>query len=126
MIEIARNNKSGIFQKDIAKNQEISNKYLDHIMHGLKVAGLIRKRGKRGGYVLTRDPAEISLYDINSAFEPDLCIIECLENGITCDRESSCEVKGFWSKLNKLISDHYRSVNLQDLVLNKEQLEDVK
>jgi DNA-binding IscR family transcriptional regulator len=32
----------GIFQKDIAVNQEISNKYLDQIIHAMKVDGLVQ------------------------------------------------------------------------------------
>lgn len=32
---------TGIFQKDISENQKISIKYLDHIIHSLKIAGLI-------------------------------------------------------------------------------------
>ena len=48
MIEIAQNDSdNGIYQKDIAVNQQISNKYLDHIIHALKVSELIFKKGKR-------------------------------------------------------------------------------
>lgn len=117
MIEIAKNNNGmGVFQKDISKSQEISNKYLDHIINGLKVAQLIRKKGKKGGYVLTRDPSEITMYDINNAFEPGLSIIECIEDDIHCNREANCEVQPFWISLNNLITMHYKSVTLEDLL----------
>jgi Rrf2 family protein len=126
MVEIANNHSAeGIYQKDISKNQDISNKYLDHIIHGLKVANLIRRKGKKGGYILTKKPSEITVYDIYNAFEPNLCVIECLDNNIVCDREKGCEAKGFWSKLNKLIIDYYKSVTLSDLMHQREQLEDI-
>lgn len=125
MVEIARHNDDGgIFQKDIAQNQDISYKYLDHIINGLKVANLVRKRNRRAGYVLTRDAAEITVYDINNAFESNICIIECMDNGVHCNRDEICEVKGFWSKLNNLIIEHYKSVTLKDLLLSPNQLED--
>ncbi len=125
-MEIARNqSEEGIYQKDISKNQEISNKYLDHIIHGLKVAELIRKSGKKGGYVLAQKASEITVYDIYNAFEPNICIIECLDNGIECKREKGCEAKGFWSKLNNLIIDYYKSVTLEDLASKHESLEDI-
>jgi len=56
ILEIAMNEKAkGILQKDIAENQEISYKYLDHIINSLKVAGLVaRAAGRKSGYVLTR------------------------------------------------------------------------
>ncbi|NLB92194.1 MAG: Rrf2 family transcriptional regulator, partial [Bacteroidales bacterium] len=59
MLEIASHPaEQGVFQKDIAENQEISIKYLDHIIRDLKVAGLlVNAKGKKSGYVLTR-PAE--------------------------------------------------------------------
>lgn len=117
MIEIARcPEESGIFQKDIAANQEISNKYLDHIIHALKVAGLVRKYGHKGGYVLSRPASEITVLDINSAFEPGICIIECLECLVKCPRELECSTKTFWQDLNKLINDHFRNSTLADLV----------
>ncbi len=125
MVEIAKyNDQGGIFQKDIAKNQDISNKYLDHIISGLKIANLVRKKDKRAGYVLTREASEITIYDINNAFEANLCIIECFENGVTCEKEGTCEVIGFWSELNNLIINHYKSVTLQDLIENPNHLED--
>ena len=72
MIEMNTNeSSSGILQKDISEIQEIPLKYLDSIISGLKNAGLIvNYSGKSSGYVITKQPAEISVYDIYRAFEP--------------------------------------------------------
>ncbi len=128
MLEIARHTKSGgIFQKDIAINQNISNKYLDHIIHALKASELIvNVKGKKSGYILTREPSEISIYDIHNAFEPGICVIDCLSKSIKCDREEECTAKGFWGGLNKKIVDYFNSVNLEDLIHNEAILDDVK
>lgn len=120
MIEIARHNsENGILQKDIAVNQEISNKYLDHIIHALKVSKLIFKNGKRGGYVLSRKPEQITIYDINNAFEPGICVIECLNTNVHCAREDGCAARDFWNNLNNLIIDYFKGVTLKDLVENR-------
>ncbi|NJK85921.1 MAG: Rrf2 family transcriptional regulator [Bacteroidales bacterium] len=125
MLEIALNHaEGGIFQKDISVNQEISNKYLDHIIHALKVAQLITKKGKKGGYILARDPSDISVYDINNAFEPGICVIECLEKSNNCSRETGCRVKGFWSKLNNIIIAYLKSTTLEDLVYKRIVIDD--
>jgi Rrf2 family protein len=125
MLEIAISTpEGGIFQKDISKNQELSNKYLDHIIHGLKVAGLVSKNGRKGGYILTRDAAEITIYDVNNAFEPGICVIECLERTNTCNRQTGCKVRGFWSRLNNVIIKYLKSITLEDLIQNKEIIED--
>lgn len=126
MIEIAGHSPNdGVFQKDIAENQDISNKYLDHIIHGLKVAGLIGTvRGKKSGYVLTRPAEQITAYDIHNAFEAGICVIDCMSNTFQCDRKDGCEARGFWGTLNQQITDYFKSVTLQDLVDSKEDLED--
>lgn len=126
MIEIAKHpGDKGVFQKDIAENQDISNKYLDHIIHGLKVAGLIATvRGKKSGYVLTRPADQITAYDIHNAFEAGICVIDCMSNTFQCDRKDGCEARGFWGVLNQQITEYFKSVTLKDLVDNKAVMED--
>lgn len=126
MIEIAGNSpNAGTFQKDISKNQDISNKYLDHIIHALKVAGLISSvRGRKSGYILTRPAEDITVLDIHKAFEPGICVIDCLSNTYDCDREDVCQAKGFWGGLNNQIQNYFKSVTLRDLVENKGMVED--
>ncbi len=49
----------------IAENQEISTKYLVHILIQLKRMGLIESiRGKQGGYNLIKHPKEITLGEV--------------------------------------------------------------
>ena len=117
MLEIALNDQQdGVFQKDIAKKQDISVKYLDHIIHSLKAAGLIvNVRGKKSGYILTRSAGEITMLDIHNAFEPGICVIDCLAQGVECEREDFCQAKGFWGELNYRIQDYFKSVTLEDI-----------
>lgn len=121
MIAIAEADQSkGILQKDIAKNQAISNKYLDQIILGLKVAGLINNiKGHKSGYILTRKPTDITIYDIHCAFEAGICVIECMYPQYQCEREKFCNVKGFWIELNTKITDHFKSTSLEQII-NKE------
>ncbi|MFO7721793.1 MAG: Rrf2 family transcriptional regulator [Bacteroidales bacterium] len=120
MIEIAAHTPTGgVYQKDIAAKQDISNKYLDHIIHALKVAGLIRKNGHRGGYVLTRPAGEISIYDINNAFEHGICVIDCLNCLVQCEKELECSARDFWQNLNNVIINHYKSTTLEDFLAEK-------
>ncbi|MBE0655763.1 MAG: Rrf2 family transcriptional regulator [Bacteroidales bacterium] len=126
MLEIAYHSpSSGIYQKDISINQSISNKYLDHIIHALKAAELIvNVKGKKSGYVLTRDPSAISIYDIHNAFEPGICVIDCLSKSISCDRENGCAARGFWGELNKKIVDYFKFISLEDLMHNEALIDD--
>lgn len=122
MVEIAKADQEiGIFQKDISAKQKISIKYLDHIIHSLKTAGLIVNiKGKKSGYRLTRNASEITTLDIHNAFEPEIAIIECLSEHITCELESICNTNPFWGGMNKLIIDYFTNVTLEDLVNRRE------
>ena len=56
--------------RDIAERTGIPQPYLEQILLALKGAGLVRsKRGVGGGYVLARDPGEITLGQIVSAVD---------------------------------------------------------
>jgi Rrf2 family protein len=127
MIEIAKDSSGkGIYQKQIAENQEISVKYLDHIIHALKTSGLITNvKGRKSGYILTRKPSEITMLDIHNAFEPGICVIECLSPTIKCNRENKCAAQGFWGKLNNQIINYFKSVTLEDLLKGSIRLDDL-
>lgn len=126
-LEIALNgDTNGIYQKEIAQNQDISYKYLDQIINSLKVAGLVTKAdGRKSGYILTREPAEISVYDIHNAFEPGICVIDCMAMNFSCDREKFCALKGFWGQLNNTIIDYFKSTTIKDLMEEQVKLDDL-
>jgi len=122
MVEIAKVDQAiGIFQKDISENQKISIKYLDHIIHSLKTAGLIINiKGKKSGYRLTRNASEITMLDIHNAFEPEIAVIECLSEHIICEMDPICYTNHFWRGLNERIIDYFTNVTLEDLVNKRE------
>ena len=98
LIEIASSTEqSGMLQKDISKNQNISIKYLDAIISSLKVKGLIANaKGKGSGYKLTRPAEEITMLDIYTAFE-QIVIVECINNRSFCERAThTCTSRNYW------------------------------
>lgn len=118
VLEIALNeHEEGIYQKDISKNQEISYKYLDHIINSLKVAGIVTKAGgRRSGYVLTRKPEDITTLDVHNAFEPEVCVVDCIALNYKCERENFCVMKDFWNGLNTQVIDYMKSKTIKDLM----------
>ena len=128
MLELALNFAGeGVFQKEISERQEISFKYLDQLISSLKASGLITNAGGRmSGYVLTKDPADISMYDIYKAFEPSLAIADCLAGESDCSRNGICAVKGFWTGLNRLIIEYMESTKLRDLAEKQKKMNEEK
>lgn len=124
ILEIALNDsENGIYQKDIAFNQNLSYKYLDHIINSLKVAGLVTKaNGRRSGYVLACKPEEITIYDIHSAFEPGVCVVDCVSENYQCQRKDICALFGFWGNLNRQFVEILKSTTLQDIMNEQSKL----
>lgn len=117
MIELAMNwGGKGIFQKDISERQQISYKYLDHIISALKTKGLITNvEGKKSGYKLARRPEEITIYDIYKAFEPALQIVDCIGEDGECVKKEKCASRDLWCGLNKKIIEHLDAITLKEL-----------
>lgn len=115
---------NGIYQKDISRNQDISYKYLDQIIAGLKSAGLITSlSGKKSGYMLTREPDKINTYDIYTAFNSSLSVVDCLSNHGICLREESCAARSFWEGLNKVVVEYLKSKTVNDLLTDQVELD---
>lgn len=122
MIELGLSkNQDGLLQKDIAKNQNLSEKYLDPIIASLKVAGLIvNVAGKKSGYILKKTSSKIKIIDIYRAFEAGPYIIHCISNPKTCARTRICAAKEYWKGLNNNIVEYLSSSSLEMLVKQTE------
>ncbi|NTW32793.1 MAG: Rrf2 family transcriptional regulator [Bacteroidetes bacterium] len=128
LIELGiHDNKTGIFQKDIAKNQQISEKYLDPIISSLKISGLIiNAGGKKSGYILNKLPSEITMYDVYKTFEPCLSIIFCICKPSICDRSEKCSAIEYWAELNDVIINHLKSKSLASLIERHKELNTIQ
>lgn len=118
MVEIANApNMEGILQKDIAKNQNISLKYLDSIISSLKLKGLIvNTKGRGSGYTLTREPKDITMLDIYTAFE-QITIIECITNKGFCERASQiCKTRSYWGEFRAEFIDILQKKTLAKII----------
>lgn len=118
MLELALNHgKEPVFLKNIAKNEEISEKYLSQIIIPLKAKGLVTSfRGMNGGYVLAKPPSQITLREIVELLEGGLELLGCIGNPSICSRVSICVTRDIWSLLGKGIAQTLDSVTLEDLV----------
>lgn len=126
MIEIALDEEQrGVLQKNIASRQKISLRYLDHIISGLKTAGLIRnKAGRKSGYILTMPASEITALNILNAFQADVQIVDCINPDIECGLKEICVAHSLWEGLNICIKDYLKAISLQNLIDQKKMLDE--
>ncbi|PMP97593.1 MAG: transcriptional regulator [Thermodesulfobacterium geofontis] len=117
MYEIAKAYPNGITLDQISEDQDISRVYLAQILNRLRQARLIKSsRGPGGGYVLRKEPSEISLYDILEPLEGPVCIASCLDPSDGCDKIDECVVYPVWRKVAQYIECLLKQVKLSDLL----------
>ena len=104
--------------RDVARKQEISEKYMEAIIKSLVKAGLvIGLRGKGGGYRLTKEPGEYTLGEILRLTEGSLAPVACVEESFgECSRRETCLSRPVWQKLDTLINDYLDGITLEDLI----------
>lgn len=84
---------------DVASNEQIPKKFLDAILSELRNAGFVHsKKGKGGGYMLARPPAEISVGNLVRALDGPLAPIQCASRRLyrkceDCVDETHCAVR---------------------------------
>jgi Rrf2 family protein len=84
---------------DLAREEQIPPKFLELILLGLKNHGILQSRkGKGGGYLLARDPADIYLGQIVRMFDGPLAPVPCASQTAyvrcaDCTNEAVCGVR---------------------------------
>lgn len=119
MIDLATNDEGNPIRiKDVAKRQNISDKYLEQIISVLNKAGFVKSvRGPQGGYILKKKPEEYTVGMILRLTEGSLAPIACVEEDETdCERQNSCVTYLLWKRLNHAINEVVDTTTLKDLV----------
>ena len=122
-LELANRYGSGLVMvRQIAENQDISMRYLEHILNVLRVSGIVKStRGAKGGYELARHPAEITLGEIVRSLEGPMNIVPCLGDD-SCKIKPTCVMFEIWSKIKDSIDDVLDSITLEDMCKRDEEL----
>jgi Rrf2 family protein len=124
MVALALNyGQSPIFLKDIAKGENISEKYLSLIIIPLRRIGLVNSvRGAYGGYRLAKEPSQITMKEIVDVLEGDCSLVDCVKNPSTCPRVSTCASHDILVIIGGKISETLSSITLDMLVkMNQEK-----
>lgn len=119
LIDLAQHyNGDYIPMKEVAKRQEISLKYLEKILPVLTKNNLIEGvQGKGGGYRLTKEPSQYSVWDILLLEEGDLAPVACLKSDArSCNRSDNCRTLPMWEKYYQITKDYFSGITIADLM----------
>lgn len=102
---------------DIARRHSIPQKFLEQILLVLKSGGLVTsRRGAKGGYLLAKAPAEISVADVLKLTEDAL-----LSEDSSTPEGASQVFADIWSDLNGHILSELRAVTFDEIISRAEK-----
>ena len=100
----------------ISLNQNIEITYLEQIFRKLRIAGIVKSiRGRNGGYLYAKDPANISIKEVMHAVDEVIDATKC--NGTSaCHNGKKCSTHDLWHELNVLVDDYLDKITINNLV----------
>jgi Rrf2 family cysteine metabolism transcriptional repressor len=105
--------------KSISERQNISEYYLEQLFSNLRKSNLVKSiRGAQGGYILNREPKDITVADIMKVLEGPIEISDCVDenNENSCSNMDCCATRLLWSRIKESIEQVMKSTTLQDMV----------
>jgi Rrf2 family cysteine metabolism transcriptional repressor len=126
MVDLARRGGAEpVALAEIAEAEGLPLAYLEHLVARLRRAGLVEsRRGARGGYLLAREPAQITMAEVVEALEGRIAPIECISSSpdgtVRCVRESDpghiCTTKVLWTRVRAAIVQTLQETTLAELI----------
>lgn len=117
-----RENRSPVQIAEIARHEQISQKFLESILLSLRKNGYLGSRkGKGGGYYLIKDPAEIPMTGVMRVLEGPIAMVPCVslnfyEPCADCPDEATCSVHRLMLQVRDSALEVYRNITLADII----------
>jgi Rrf2 family protein len=118
LIELAmRESNEPMLLRNIAKKQDISLAYLEHVISPLIAGGILRStKGPKGGISLNKKPEDIKLSDVIRLLEGSVAPADCVDNPDICDRADTCVTRDVWCEMKIAMDRILNSTTLQNMV----------
>jgi FeS assembly SUF system regulator len=104
--------------RDLAVESRLPLSTVSKLLKQLLQNGLLTShRGIKGGYILAKEPRQISVIEIISAIEGPMALTEC-STDVTglCNLESYCPIKSNQQIINQAVRGVLDKITLSDLV----------
>ena len=104
---------------ELARRNDVPKRFLEHIMLDLKARGWVESRpGKRGGYLLKKNPAKITMGEVVRHFDGYLAPIACVSvtDYKRCSQESVCRFRRVLLGARNMVAELMDSTTLADVL----------
>ncbi len=130
-LHLARRRREGaraIAARELAELEQLPPDYVEQILLRLRRAGVVDSiRGARGGYLLAREPEEITVHAVMTASEHQTFETNCAVHPLGSDRckpGGSCSIRPVWQALQVRIDELLLSITLADLLQTEQQVQE--
>jgi Rrf2 family protein len=113
---------------DLSKQERIPRKFLELILLDLKKKGILRsKKGKGGGYLLSRPPATVSVGELVRILNGPLALLPCVSHTAyrRCDEcidEVTCSIRSVMKEVRDRTAEILDGTSLEDLILRTDAM----
>lgn len=117
---------------DIAKAENIPQKFLEAILLDLKKAGILAsKKGKGGGYYLLKSPKEVSMADVVRLFDGPIALLPCTtyryyQRCEECKDEETCGIRSVFFEVRNNAVKLLKGATLAEIVVREDKLSQKK
>jgi Rrf2 family protein len=102
---------------DIARRQNISIKYLEHLIRPLKQAEYVMSvRGPKGGHYLVKPPEKIRVGDIAALLEEGIELTKCTADPQICRRSDDGATRFVWQEATRAMYRRLSQITISDLM----------
>lgn len=104
---------------ELARRNDVPKRFLEHIMLDLKERGWVESvAGKRGGYLLSKSPARITMGEVVRHFDGYLAPIACVSvtDYKRCSQESVCRFRRVMLRARNIVAELMDSTTLADVM----------
>ncbi|MDZ8105816.1 MAG: Rrf2 family transcriptional regulator [Nostoc sp. DedQUE12a] len=116
LLEIAAHYQSGepLQIREIATQQNIPDRYLEQLLATLRRGGIVKsQRGSKGGYLLTREPQKIILFEILECLEGQ--DVKACQEDLNSKKVESSLIEEIWQEASHAANSVLQKYTLQDL-----------
>ena len=126
MLDLSLSYDKGLRQiKEIAKRQDIPEKFLEQIVTLLKSGNYIKTvRGPNGGISLAKKPSEITIGEIVRLVDGSTAPIACVSCSAytRCTFEDQCVFKDIWAEVRTRTNELVDTITFEDMVKKHQAL----
>ena len=115
-----RTGEGPVAARELAEQERLPADYVEQILLRLRRSGIVTSvRGARGGYLLARPPADVTVKDVLDASEHGTFEVNCEVHPVDpvrCGGRAACSIRPVWHLLRQRIDDVLAGIRLSDLL----------